>query len=298
MPDIDKIAFGRTGHDSSRIIFGGAAFFMMRQDKADRILELLLEYGINHIDVAADYGDAELRVGAWMGKHRDRFFLASKTSARTAQEASESIERSLQRLQVDHIDLIQLHNLVKPEEWETAFETGGALEAAIQAREKGQVRFIGVTGHGMEAPHMHLRSLERFEFDSVLLPLNYMMMQDRRYADAFHRLLDICAQRRVAVQTIKAIARRRWLPDATERRFSWYEPVKDPAVLHRTIHWVLSHPRLFLNSSSDSTLLPLILKAAAEFNTGQSEIEGKQMAADARQLEMAPIFAEGMADPF
>lgn len=298
MPHIDKIAFGRTGHHSSRIIFGAAAFFVMRQDKADKILELLLKYGINHIDVAADYGDAELRVGAWMGKHRDHFFLASKTSARTAQEASQSIERSLQRLQVDQIDLIQLHNLVKTAEWETALGTGGAMEAAIKAREKGQVRFIGVTGHGVEAPHMHLRSLERFDFDSVLLPLNFMMMQNTRYADAFHRLLDICTRRRVAVQTIKSVARRRWLPENTERHFSWYEPIKDPAVLHRTVHWVLSHPNVFLNSSSDSTLLPQILQAASEFNTGHAQIETEQMATDAKQLDMAPIFADGMSDPF
>lgn len=298
MPYIDKIAFGRTGHYSSRIIFGAAAFFVMRQDKADQILELLLEYGINHIDAAADYGDAELRVGSWMGKYRDHFFLASKTSARTAQEASQSIERSLQRLQVDHIDLIQLHNLIKPTDWETVFGPGGALEAAVKAREKGHVRFIGVTGHGVEAPHMHLHSLERFDFDSVLLPLNHMMMQDTRYADAFHRLLDICIQRRIAVQTIKSIARRRWLPDNTDRHFSWYEPIKDTAALHRAVHWVLSHPNVYLNSSSDSTLLPHILQAASTFRSGQTKIREEQMAADAKQLEMTALFTEGMSDPF
>ncbi|MBW1848853.1 MAG: aldo/keto reductase, partial [Deltaproteobacteria bacterium] len=162
---------------SSRIIFGAAAFFVMRQEKADKILELLLQYGVNHIDVAASYGDAELRVGAWMPKYRDQFFLATKTGERTAKGAKESIQRSLERLQVEYVDLIQFHNLTDEEGWNTVFAPGGALEAAIEARNKGWVRFIGVTGHGTQTPHMHLRSLERFDFDSVLLPYNYMMMQ-------------------------------------------------------------------------------------------------------------------------
>ena len=201
MPEIEKSLFGNTGHISSRIIFGAAAFFVMRQEKADKMLDLLLQYGVNHIDVAASYGDAELRVGAWMPKYRDQFFLASKTEERTAKGARESIQRSLERLRVNCVDLIQFHNLTDEEGWNTVFAPGGALEAAVEARDKKQVRFIGVTGHGTQAPHMHCRSLERFDFDSVLLPYNYMMMQNQSYADAFKKLLEECRKRNIAMQT-------------------------------------------------------------------------------------------------
>ncbi len=171
---ITKIPFGKTGHRSTRTIFGAAALGSMRQERADQVLETLLEYGVNHIDVAADYGDAELRIGPWMKEHREAFFLATKTSARTAVDARKSIQRSLERLQVDKLDLIQLHNLTDETGWETAMGPDGALEAAIEARNKGHVRFIGVTGHGTRAAEMHLRSLEHFAFDSVLLPYNYI----------------------------------------------------------------------------------------------------------------------------
>ena len=295
MRKILRAPFGNTGHMSSRIIFGAAAFFVMRQEKADEILELLLEYGVNHIDTAASYGDAELRVGAWMPKHRDKFFLATKTEKRTALDAKESILRSLERLQTDCIDLIQFHNLTDEEGWNTVFGSGGALEVAVEARDKGQVRFIGVTGHGIQAPFMHLRSLEQFDFDSVLLPYNYTMMQNPSYAKAFNELLEVCRKRNIAVQTIKGIARRRWKEDNNERHFSWYEPIKDPEALHRAVQWVLSQPDIFLNTSSDATLLPMIMKAASEF---KPEIEHVEMEDMAKLLEMEPIFAEGMADPF
>ncbi|MBW2181549.1 MAG: aldo/keto reductase [Deltaproteobacteria bacterium] len=295
MAEIIKAPFGNTEHMSSRIIFGAAAFFVMRQEKADKILELLLQYGVNHIDVAASYGDAELRVGAWMPKYRDQFFLATKTGERTAKGAKESIQRSLERLQVEYVDLIQFHNLTDEEGWNTVFAPGGALEAAIEARNKGWVRFIGVTGHGTQTPHMHLRSLERFDFDSVLLPYNYMMMQNQSYADAFNKLIEICKKRNIAIQTIKGIARRRWKEDSNEKHFSWYEPIKDPEALRQAVQWVLSQPDVFLNTSSDTTLLPMILKAAQEF---KDDIGHNEMAEVVKKIEMEPIFAEGLADPF
>jgi aryl-alcohol dehydrogenase-like predicted oxidoreductase len=295
MTKIIKTSFGNTGHMSSRILFGAAAFFVMRQEKADKILELLLQYGVNHIDVAASYGDAELRVGEWMPKYRNKFFLATKTGERTAQGAKESIQRSLERLQVDCIDLIQFHNLTDEEGWNTVFASGGALEAAIEARDKGWVRFIGVTGHGTQAPHMHLRSLDRFDFDSVLLPYNFMMMQNKSYSDAFNKLLEICRQRNIAMQTIKGIARRRWQEDNDEKHFSWYEPVKDPEALRKTVQWVLSQTDIFLNTSSDTTLLPIILKAASEYKPDGEHIEMTEVA---KNFDMKPIFAEGLADPF
>ena len=294
---IAKIPFGKTGHESTRTIFGAAAFSAMVQERADQVLETLLEYGVNHIDVAASYGDAELRIGPWMKEHRETFFLASKTGERTASGARESIHRSLERLQVDKLDLIQLHNLTDEPGWETAMGPGGALEAAIDARSEGLVRFIGVTGHGTMAAQMHLRSLERFDFDSVLLPYNYMLMQAPEYASDVARLLTLCESRGVAVQTIKSIARRRWLEGDTQKHFSWYEPVKDPEALTRVVHFVLSQPGIFLNTSSDTTLLPSILKAASEFTedaTGPDLDDALQ--ADTARIEMAPLFVRGVMD--
>jgi aryl-alcohol dehydrogenase-like predicted oxidoreductase len=165
--------FGSTGHTSSRVIFGAAALGRMRQERADELLPTLLEFGVNHIDTAADYGDSELRLAPWMAARRAEFFLATKTGARTGDGARASVERSLSRLGVDHVDLIQLHNLVEPDEWQVAFSPGGAVEALGRARDEGLTRFIGVTGHGLRIAGMHRRSLEHFDFDSVLLPFNY-----------------------------------------------------------------------------------------------------------------------------
>src|SRR4051812_36228802 len=205
---IDRAPFGATGHESSRVIFGAAALGDVSKADADRTLEVLLEHGINHIDVAASYGDAELRIATWLRDHE--FFLATKTGERTYRAAREEIRRSLDRLGVDHVDSIQLHNLVDVIEWETALGADGALEAAIEAREEGLVRFIGVTGHGLSIPEMHRRSLERFPFDSVLCPYNYVQMQDARYAETFEALAKLCQERNVALQTIKSLASRRW----------------------------------------------------------------------------------------
>ncbi|MEE9254968.1 MAG: aldo/keto reductase, partial [Pseudomonadales bacterium] len=263
---IPKIPFGRTGHLSTRTLFGAAALGSMRQERADEMLELLLEFGVNHIDVAASYGDAELRVGPWMGRYRDDFFLATKTGDRTYEGAKASIARSLERLQVDQLDLIQFHNLTDEEGWQTAMGSGGALEAAVEARDQGLVRFIGVTGHGTAVAEMHLRSIESFEFDSVLLPYNHMMLQDPRYAAAFEELYEKCAERNIAMQTIKSIARRRWLQDDTTQHFSWYEPIRDPEALRRAVPWTFARSGVFLNTSSDATLLRTILEAASEFD--------------------------------
>ena len=289
---MDTAPFGRTGHHSTRVIFGAAALGVMRQEKADQLLDVLLEYGVNHIDTAASYGDSELRVGPWMERHRERFFLASKTGERTYAGARASVQRSLERLRVERIDLIQLHNLVDDDEWETAFGPGGALEALVEARAQGWVRFIGVTGHGTRVAEMHRRSLERFPFDSVLLPYNFTMMQTSEYAADFEALLAICQARGPAVQTIKAVARRRWTDD-TQRRFSWYEPLREPDAIRHAVHYVLSRPGLFLNSSSDATLLRQILDAAAEVRAAPlaSDLE-----ADVARFAMQPLFVRGVSD--
>lgn len=282
---IDKYPFGRTGHVSTRTLFGAAALSRVTQDEADRTLELLLEYGINHIDTAASYGDAELRIGPWMKEHRDTFFLATKTGERTYQKAKEEIHQSLERLQVDQVDLLQLHNLVNPQEWDVAMGAGGALDAAIEAREQGLVRFIGVTGHGVTIPTMHMRSLERFDFDSVLLPYNYMMMQNPRYVADFHALMKMCEERDVAVQTIKSLARGGW--GGKERHHAtWYEPFETSDDIDRAVHWVLTRPNVFLNTVGDIYLLPNVLEAASCFTaTSQAEAD-RQMA----ELEMTALF--------
>jgi aryl-alcohol dehydrogenase-like predicted oxidoreductase len=246
--------FGRTGHDSTRVIFGAAALGRLRQERADDVLATLLEFGVNHLDTAMDYGDSELRIGPWMAEHRDRFFLATKTHERTADGARASLEHSLERLQTDHVDLIQLHNLVEQDEWDVAHGAGGAVEGLARAQEEGLVRHLGVTGHGNRIAGMHLRSLERHPFASVLLPFSYVGLQDPGYRADVDALLEVCAEREVAVQTIKAIARRRWPEGYDGPRYSWYEPVREAPAIGRAVRWVLSHPQLFLNTSSDATL--------------------------------------------
>ena len=290
---MEHAPFGRTGHRSSRVIFGAAALGSMRQEKADALLEVLLAHGVNHIDTAAMYGDSELRVGAWMAHHRDAFFLATKTHERTAEGARASLERSRQRLASDVIDLVQLHNLVDEPDWQTALGPGGALEALVAARGRGQVRFLGVTGHGTRAAAMHLASLTRFPFDSVLLPYNPTLLAQPEYAADVERLLAACAERGVAVQTIKAIARRRWPEGASGPRHSWYEPIRDEAALARAVRFVLSRPGLFLNSSSDATLLPAVLAAAESAQPAPSE---RELEADIARLAMTPLFVRGVLD--
>jgi aryl-alcohol dehydrogenase-like predicted oxidoreductase len=284
MRNMQTLAFGRTGHDSTRTIFGAAALGSVPQAEADRVLELLLDHGVNHIDTAASYGDSELRLAPWLRKHRDRFFLATKTGRRDKAGAREEIHRSLERLGVDHVDLLQLHNLVDVIEWEFALREDGALEAAVEAREEGLVRFIGVTGHGLTVARMHRRSLERFPFDSVLVPYSWTQMQDPIYAADFDALAAVCAERGVALQTIKAIALARW--DGREQTAgTWYEPLREQAHIDRAVHWVLGNPQVFLNTVGDTTLLPKVLDAAERFAGGRPADD--ELAA----LGTAPLFS-------
>lgn len=284
--------FGSTGHDSSRVIFGAAALGTMSQDSADRLRDLLLEHGVNHIDTAAAYGDSELRIGPWMREFRQAFFLATKTGERTRDGARESLHRSLDRLRTDHLDLIQLHNLAEEEEWQKAMGPEGALEALVEARTQGLVRFIGVTGHGSRIAATHQRSLERFAFDSVLFPYNFTMMSIAQYAADAEALITMCQARGVAMQTIKSVARRRW-PEGTGPQRSWYEPLRDRDAMRRAVHFVLCRPGLFLNSSSDATLLRDILEAASE---PANEPGRAAMETDVARHAMEPLFIPGMRD--
>jgi aryl-alcohol dehydrogenase-like predicted oxidoreductase len=285
---IERAPFGRTGHDSSRVIFGAAGVARADQETADRLLPLLLEHGVNHIDTAAMYGDAELRIAPWLKAHPGTFFLATKTHARDGDGARASLENSLTRMGVDHVDLIQLHNLVEPEEWEVAHAPGGALEALQQARDEGLTRFIGVTGHGLRIAGMHLRSLERFDYDSVLFPYNFTLLQDAGYRSDVERLLALCAERNVATQTIKSIARRRWASERApgERRQSWYEPLTDPDAIGRAVRYVLGHPQLFIDSSSAIDQLAHVLAAAESTATASDDA----LAADVADFGLMPLF--------
>jgi len=284
---IEKREFGRTGHMSSATLFGAAALGKVTQSEADKVLELLLKYGVNHIDVAASYGDAELRIGPWMKAHRDDFFLATKTGERSYKKAKEEIHRSLERLQVDSVDLIQLHALVHPDEWDIAMGSGGALDAAIEAREQGLVRFIGVTGHGLNIAAMHKRSLAHFDFDSVLLPYNYILMENETYRSDFEEVLEMCAERKAAVQTIKSITRGPWA--TTPKVYNtWYQPLEDQADINVAVQWVLGRPNIFLNTVGDINLLPKVLDAASRLGERPSD---EKMAAIVKSQSMTPLFA-------
>ena len=283
---IEKRLFCRTGHQSTATLFGGAALYRATRAEADRTLEILLEYGVNHIDTANSYGKAEELIGPWMDHHREDFFLATKTEERTYEGARRHLDRSLKLLHTDQIDLWQMHILVDPEEWEIAMGPGGALEAFVEAKEEGLVRFLGVTGHGVETPRMHLRSLERFDFDSVLLPYNYIMMQNPQYAADFEELMAVCEDRNVAVQAIKSIARGPW-GDKPQTRNTWYEPLEGQEEIDRAVQWVLSRPGIFLNTAADIGLLPKVLDAASRFESAPAEREMEQQL---EELAVEPLF--------
>jgi aryl-alcohol dehydrogenase-like predicted oxidoreductase len=284
---IAKQFFGRTGHESTRAIFGGAALSAVTQEEADRVLDVLLRYGVNHIDVAASYGDAELRVAPWLRRYPKQFFVATKTDGRTYEDARRDLHRSLKRLGLEQIDLIQLHNLVDPIDWDIALSPKGALEACLEAREQGLVRFIGVTGHGSQVAATHLRSLERFDFDTVMLPYNYLMMQEAHYAAVFNRLVALCEERNVAVQTIKAIARRPWWGRA-HTSATWYEPFKEQHDIDPAVHWVMARAGVFLTTAGDIHLAAKVLDAADRFTTPPREEALGELTS---RLDAIPLFA-------
>jgi aryl-alcohol dehydrogenase-like predicted oxidoreductase len=290
MSPVAHAPFGRTGHDSSRVIFGAAALWAMPAEKAAVLLDSALAAGVNHIDTAAAYGESELRLAPWLGQHRNDVFLATKTGDRDGEGARRSLELSLERLGVDHVDLIQLHNLVEDHEWDVAFRPDGAVAALAKAKEEGLTRFIGVTGHGLRIAGMHARSLERFDFDSVLLPYNFALLSPHPgYRHDVEALLETCAERNVAVQTIKAVARRRWPEGDDGRHFSWYEPLDDGGAIGRAVRYVLSNPQVFLNTSSDARLLqPTLDAAGAPDATARPSDDELQADVDTQGIE--PLF--------
>ena len=270
---ISKQSFGRTGHKSTRIIFGGYALSNATQAEADRVLEILLEYGVNHIDTAPMYDKSEERIGPWMKQYRDDFFLATKSRKRSAKGAWEDLQNSLKQLKVDYLDLWQMHGLTNPVGWEKVMGPGGALESFIEARDKGLVRFLGVTGHGDIVPAVHKRSLERFDFDSVLLPYNYLQMQKARYASDFEELVGMCHKRKVAVQTIKSICRRPWGTRLKTHNTYFYEPLDTQDAIDKSVHWALGLSGSFVITAGDMQVLPKMLDAATRFENRPSDAD-------------------------
>ena len=283
---IPQKPFGRTGHRSTRTIFGAAALGSVTQEEADRTLELLLKYGINHIDTAASYGESELRIGPWMREYRKDFFLATKTEKRTYQGAKDELRRSLERLQVEQVDLWQMHFLVDPDDLKTALAPGGALEAFIEAKDEGLVRYLGVTGHGLIIPSHLETCLDNYSFDSILLPFNFIQMQNPIYVNEFEALIQRCKAQNVAVQTIKSISRGP-KSDGDQDHATWYEPLVDDRAVTNAIHWVLGHPDVFLNTVGDIHLLKKVLKAADSF---ESRPPDEMMLTDVREFDIKPLF--------
>ncbi len=249
---IPQLQFGRTGHLSSRLIFGAAGLGSCEQPFADEILNFALAQGVNHIDTAASYGDAEEKMAPFLSNHRSEIFLATKTGDRSYQGARDSIRRSLERMGVDSFELIQLHNLTLRDEWELVHSDQGALRALVEAKEEGIVKYVGVTGHGFDVARRHLDSLGEYDYDSVLFPYNFAMLQNERYRDDVERLIATCKERSIAVQAIKTVAKGNWPTEEVKAKsFSWYEPLMEQPDIDLAVAFALSGGDLFINSSSD-----------------------------------------------
>ncbi len=256
--------FGRTGHMSTIVIFGAFAVGQLNQREADETMELILAHGVNHIDVAPSYHEAELRLGPWLERHRDDFFVGCKTQLRDRREAREELHRSLERLRIDTFDLFQLHAVTTMDELEQCFAPGGSLEAIVDARREGLTRYIGITSHGMEAPAVLMEALDRFDMDSILFPVNGRMWADGEYRRQAEALLQKAAEKDVGSMAIKAVARGPW--DGRPQRYhTWYEPLEDPQAVERALRFTLSQPVTGAISAGDARLLPAILDAAERF---------------------------------
>jgi aryl-alcohol dehydrogenase-like predicted oxidoreductase len=253
---------GRLEHQSSVLIYGAAALGEVTQDVADASIQEALDGGINHLDVAADYGDAELRLGPWMGEIRDRVFLATKTGLRDRESAWRQINESLERLQTDHVDLLQLHAVGDLADLDRATGPGGALEAAVRAQEEGLVGAVGITGHGHEAPATHLEALRRHPFATVLTPLNPVLWRNASYAGDYRALVDEVRRQDVGLMTIKTVSRRLW-PEASDHAYAtWYEPYDTQARVTAAVSWVLAHDEVTgIPTAGDVRLLGMLLEA-------------------------------------
>ena len=266
---IPKLHFGRTGHLSSRLIFGAAGLGSCDQEFATKVCNYALAQGVNHFDTAASYGDAEEKMAPFLSEHRGEVFLATKTGDRSYEGARTSIRRSWERMGVDAFELIQLHNLTLRDEWENVHSSEGALKALIEARDEGIVKYIGVTGHGFDVARRHIESLGEFDYDSVLLPYNFAMLRNPQYRDDVIELIERCKEKSVAIQAIKTVAKGNWPSEEIKAKsFSWYEPLTDQSDIDLAINFAISGGDLFINSSSDYRILSQTITAVSNLDKG------------------------------
>jgi len=272
---MEKRRLGRLEHASSVLIYGAAALAEVSQDVADRSVQQALDGGLNHFDVAAGYGEAELRLGPWMSQIRDRIFLATKTGLRDGESAWRQINDSLGRLQVDRVDLLQLHAIGDLGELDAATRSDGALSAAIRAQEEGLVGAIGITGHGHRAAATHLEALRRHPFATVLTPLNPVLWREQAYRADYQALVDEVRRQDVGLMTIKAVARRNWPEGAEHSHATWYEPFADQAPITAAVSWVLSHREVTgIATPGDVRLLGMLIHAE-QHRTSPTEAEAE-----------------------
>ena len=278
--------FGRTSHNSTIAIFGAAAFWQISQADADKVMEQVIEAGVNHIDIAPSYGQAEERVGPWMPRERQRFFLGCKTMERTKEGAWDEMRRSLKRLQTETFDLYQCHAITSMEELDAVTMKGGALEAFVEARQRGLCKYIGITGHGAQSPQIYLEALRRFDFDSILFPLNFVQMAIPEYRKQAEALIAECKTRDVGTMIIKAITRAPW-GERPHTAATWYEPFDQMDEIQGAVNFALSYEVTGLCTAGDTRILPLMLKACENF-TQLNESEREQMIQSAKEYE--PLF--------
>ena len=279
--------FGRTGHMSTIAIFGAAAFGQISQGDADKVMESIIEAGINHIDVAPSYGQAEIRIGPWMPRERKRFFLGCKTMERTKEGAWKEMQESLKRLQTETFDLYQCHAITTMEELDAVTMKGGALEAFVQARREGLTKFIGITGHGVNAPQIYLEALRRFDFDSVLFPLNFVQMANPEFRKNAEELIAACKAKDVGTMVIKAITKGPW-GEKQHTATTWYEPFDKIDEIQKGVNFALSYDVTGFCTAGDTRVLPLVLEACKNFSQ-LSKDEMEEMIKSGRQYE--PLFA-------
>lgn len=279
--------FGRTGHMSTVAIFGAAAFSKITQEDADKVMEMVIAAGVNHIDVAPSYGQAEERIGPWMPRERGRFFLGCKTTERTREGAWKEMQESLKRLQTESFDLYQCHAVTTMEELDSVTMTGGALEAFVKARDEGVTKYLGITGHGVDAPQIYLEALRRFDFDSVLFPINFVQMANPEYRKYTEELIATCKTKDVGTMIIKSITKAPW-GERQQTATTWYEPFNQMEEIQRAVNFVLSYDVTGVCTAGDTRILPIVLEACENF-TRLSNSEMEEMIQSGKQYE--PLFS-------
>jgi len=278
--------YGRTDHRSTVAVFGAAAFMQISQEDADKVMELIIKAGINHIDVAPSYGQAEIRIGPWMPRERERFFLGCKTLERTREGAWNEMQQSLKRLQTETFDLYQCHAVTTMQELDAITMKGGALEAFVKARREGLTKFIGITGHGAEAPKIYLEALRRFDFDTVMFLLNFVQMRHPEFRRNAEELIAACKVRDVGTLIIKSVTKAPW-GERQHTATTWYEPFDKSDEIQRAVNFVLSHEISGLCTAGDVRVLPLVIKACENFSRLSKE-EMEAMIESGKQYE--PLF--------